>query len=343
MRVKSSFLFSLQRQTRSAFSLVELVVVISVVTILLSLLIPAVQSTRESARRATCINNLRQIGIAFHSYHDLERQLPPVYLATRKETGSVLPVFLQTSIGDVDDVNIHTYAERLLPFLENNNLYEAIDFSQPMFAPVDLTSLGLPNYTADNQSIVARPVAVFLCPSTPRVEKVHTDTWSDLGIDIEFKTGATDYGPSSGIGHLLRPFAAPEEASLPEGVLSNNHPDLSFSNITDGLSNTAMMWEIAGRPDLYEYGKNTGSKTKGGGWADVLNAENWFIGYSGAGGDVCAINCTNAAESGVYSFHNGGVNVLLCDGSVHFLGEKASIRTFVSLVTYQGKVSVSID
>jgi len=54
------------------------------------------------------------------------------------------------------------------------------------------------------------------------------------------------------------------------------------------------------------------------------------------------VNCTNAAESGVYSFHPGGVNVLLCDGSVHFFSEKASIRTFVSLVTYQGQVSVSI-
>lgn len=331
------------RSPRPAFSLVELLVAISCITILLSLLVPAIQSARENARRTTCINNLRQLGISFQVYHDLERQLPPVYLATRKETGSVLPQFFGTATGDADDINVHTYAERLLPYLENENIYERIDFSQPLFAPVDLTSIGLPNYTADNQSVMAEPIAVFLCPSTPRAEKVHTDTWDDIGVTIEFKTGANDYGPSSGIGHLLRPFAAPEEATLPEGVLSNNHPDLSLGDITDGLSNTALMWEIAGRPDLYEYGKDTGGKTKGGGWADALNAENWFIGYSTTDGDVCAINCTNAAESGVYSFHPGGVNVLLCDGSVHFLGEKASIKTFVSLVTYQGKVPVSLD
>ncbi|MEZ6049297.1 MAG: DUF1559 domain-containing protein [Planctomycetaceae bacterium] len=232
---------SFQRNHHPAFSLVELVVVIAVISLLLSLLVPAVQSVRETSRRTACINNLRQMGIAFHSYHDLARQLPPVYLAVRKETDSVLPAFFGTETGDTDDINVHTYAERLLPHLDQGHLYKLIDFSEPVFAPVDLSSVGLPNYTSDNQSVAATPIATFLCPSTPRPAKVHRDTWDDLSVSISFQSGGMDYGPSSGIGHLLRPFAAPEEASLPEGVLSNNHPNLTFGDISDGLASTALM------------------------------------------------------------------------------------------------------
>jgi len=82
----------------------------------------------------------------------------------------------------------------------------------------------------------------------------------------------------------------------------------------------------------------------GGGWADVRNAENWFYGASSEGfavGGPCAINCTNLARTGAYSFHPGGVHVLLVDGSTHFLAENVDIGIFVALVTMQGGTYVS--
>jgi len=127
--------------------------------------------------------------------------------------------------------------------------------------------------------------------------------------------------------------------------MSDNNLHTGFRDVTDGTTQTALMWEIAARPDLFVAGIKVGT-THGGGWTDVLNAENWFDGSepgSSARGGPCAINCTNAAATGVYSFHPSGVHVLLVDGSVHFLGENVGIGTFVSLVTLQGGTPVEWD
>ena len=97
------------------------------------------------------------------------------------------------------------------------------------------------------------------------------------------------------------------------------------------------------QPDLYQRGKKVGTTT-GGGWTDINNAENWFQGSNPDGlgsAGPCAINCTNAAETGVYSFHPGGVHVLLVDGSTQFLNENVDVGIFVSLVTMQGGTNVS--
>jgi prepilin-type processing-associated H-X9-DG protein len=125
--------------------------------------------------------------------------------------------------------------------------------------------------------------------------------------------------------------------------MSNNLPSTKLRDDTDGTSQTALMWEIAARPVLYHQRIKAGT-THGGGWTDVLNAENWFSGSSLDGSKSpgpCAINCTNAAETGVFSFHPNGVNVLLVDGSVHFLGENVDIGVFVALVTMQGGTYVA--
>jgi hypothetical protein len=256
-----------------------------------------------------------------------------------------LPRFLGIG-GQYDDANIHTYGEFLLPFLEQANIFKQIDQTQPYFAPVDLTSLGLPNYTANNQDAVAQVILTFLCPSAPRSANPYSVTWNDLAIPIPFRVGGNDYGPSNGISRVpggLLDFAPVQAGAIIEGVMSNNLPSTKFRDITDGTSQTAMMWEIAGRPDLYQSGKKVGT-TGGGGWTDILNAENWFQGSnpdgSGSAGP-CAINCTNAVETGVYSFHPGGVHVLLVDGSTHFLGENVDVGIFVSLVTMQGATYIS--
>jgi prepilin-type N-terminal cleavage/methylation domain-containing protein/prepilin-type processing-associated H-X9-DG protein len=331
------------RKTRlkAGFTLIELLVAIAIIGVLISLILPAVQASREAARRTQCRNNLRQLGVAFTSYADTARQLPPTYVAVRH---TILPHFLGI-LGQYDDVNIHTYGEFLLPYLEQSAIYKQIDFTQPYFAPIDLTGIGLANYTANNQTAVAQPILTFLCPSSPRGANPYSSIWSDLDTPVPFRVGGNDYGPSNGIARVaggLLDFA-PQQAGTPiEGAMSNNLPSTKFRDNTDGTSQTALMWEIAGRPDLYQWGKKIGT-TNGGGWTDVLNAENWFQGSNPAGGSggACAINCTNAAETGVYSFHPGGVHVLLVDGSVHFLSENVDIGIFVALVTMQGGTYVA--
>jgi prepilin-type N-terminal cleavage/methylation domain-containing protein len=328
---------------RAGFTLIEVVVAIAIVGLLLALLLPAVQASREAGRRTQCKNNLRQLGMAFHSYADVARQLPPTYVAVRN---TILPTFIGIS-GQYDDVNIHTYGEFLLPYLEQSAIYKQIDFTQPYFSPIDLRPIGLANYTANNQAAVAQALSTFLCPSAPRAANPYHGTWNDLAIPVPFRVGGNDYGPSNGISRVppggLLDFAPVQAGSPIEGVMSNNRPSTKFRDDTDGTSQTALMWEIAGRPDLYRRGQKVGT-TSGGGWTDVLNAENWFHGSSPDGtGSVgpCAINCTNAAETGVYSFHPGGVHVLLVDGSTQFLGENVDIGVFVALVTMQGGTNVA--
>jgi prepilin-type N-terminal cleavage/methylation domain-containing protein len=326
---------------RRAFTIIELLVSIAIIGILVALLLPAVQKARESARRAQCLNNLRQLGIAFHNYHSTHGQFPPTYVAVRQ---TILPKFLGI-VGPVDDINIHTYGEFLLPELDQMPLYTALNFEQPYFAPIDLTGMGLPNYTADNQHIAATPLSIFVCPSTPRSGNTFSFTWAELSIPIPCQMGANDYGPSTGVmrGTGLLSFAEPQSGVTADGILTNNNPDDGMAEAIDGLSQTALMWEIAGRPAVWNRGKkDPAATTGGGGWTDIVNAENWFGGSAadGSGTGSCAVNCTNRAGTGTYSFHVGGINFLLCDGSARFLSENTSAQTFVNLVTRQGGVPV---
>jgi prepilin-type N-terminal cleavage/methylation domain-containing protein/prepilin-type processing-associated H-X9-DG protein len=320
----------------SGFTVIELLVAIAIIGVLVALILPAVQGAREAARRTQCTNNLKQIGHAFHSYHDAIGQFPPAYVAVRN---AILPSFMSPR-GQYDDANIHTYGEFLLPYLEENNVYKGIDFKAPYFSPIDLTSIGLANYKATNQSTVAISLPTFLCPSSPsRSANPFSFTWTDLPIPITYKVGGNDYGPSNGIatGGLL-PLAPSQGGGVANGVMSDNNLRTKVRDVTDGTSQTALMWEIGARPMIYVGGRKLPGTTGGGAWADILNAENWFRGSTpdGAVGGPCAINCTNQAETGVYSFHPGGVNVLLTDGSVQFLGENTDVGIFVSLVTLQG-------
>lgn len=211
-RRQESLIAKRESAPRDGFTLIEVLVAIAIIGVLVALLLPAVQASREAARRTRCKNNLRQLGVAFHSYADVARQLPPAYVAVRN---SILPQFLGIE-GQHDDANIHTYGEFLLPFIEQSAIYKQIDFTQPYFAPADLTSIGLPKYTANNQATVARAISTFLCPSAPRTANPYGGTWNDLGIPVSFRVGGNDYGPSNGIaGSGRAPRFRPGSGRLP--------------------------------------------------------------------------------------------------------------------------------
>jgi prepilin-type processing-associated H-X9-DG protein len=118
-----------------------------------------------------------------------------------------------------------------------------------------------------------------------------------------------------------------------------------FGDVTDGVSNTILLGELAGRPDVYRAGALStlnvaaGESTAGAGWGDPLNGESWFNGslYDGTGAQgPCPINCTNLTTRGLYAFHTGGANVAMGDGSVRFLAASIDPATFAYLVTRDG-------
>jgi prepilin-type N-terminal cleavage/methylation domain-containing protein/prepilin-type processing-associated H-X9-DG protein len=312
---------------KRAFTLVELLVVIAIIGILVALLLPAVQAAREAARRMQCSNNAKQIGLAFHNYHETFKALPMAYFLTDPP------------------LNSKNWGTMLLPFLEQQPLHDQYNSS-------------LPPWHATNAPVCATPLSVFVCPSAPGGLKRLYTALVPAGA---FFTGSPQMGPvtcapsdwtaSTGV---LAPFSnfayGPSPGGQRHGVLQDHinlvtfnlkstNRDGNMARTVDGTSNTMAIAERTGGDKLYSKTTAlTGAAVtllvgvNGGGWADGVNGENWLGGapYSGyqspintptfAGGP-CAINCTNVNGRGYHGFHPGGCHFLLLDGSVQFLSE----------------------
>lgn len=326
---------------RPGFTLIELLVVIAIIAVLISLLLPAVQQAREAARRTQCKNNFKQVGLAFHNYHDTYNQFPPAYTLLKgscfkSSYGSGIP-------SDHDDFNVHTYAEFILPYLDQGPLYNQIDFTAPYLSPATCPCTGR-SYTANNQAAAKTVIPAFVCPSAIHNTNPLTITSSDFGPTFTWQSGAMDFSPGGGLyGTLWNTYVQPKRPQADRsGMLTDDKPRNGIRNCTDGTSNTFLLCELAGRNDEYRKGKfyqANSPAAAGGGWADISNAENWFKGSSvdgATGGGPCVINCTNRNGEGAYSFHVGGVHILLADGSVRFIGEALDNGTFADLLTPAG-------
>src|SRR5580693_1258215 len=122
------------RQKRSGFTLIELLVVIAIIAVLIALLLPAVQAAREAARRTQCRNNLKQLALAEHNYHDINNQFAPAYIQIRGSTKPSAVCGLKTCAPS--DVNLHVWGERVLPYIEAKTVYDQIDFNSPNYSPI---------------------------------------------------------------------------------------------------------------------------------------------------------------------------------------------------------------
>jgi prepilin-type N-terminal cleavage/methylation domain-containing protein/prepilin-type processing-associated H-X9-DG protein len=328
------------KRRRTGFTLIELLVAISIIGILVALLLPAVQQAREAARRVQCRNNLKQIGLAFHNYHEAYGVFPSVYTCG---PGPVLSILLFTDqLTSVDDPNIHVYTEFLLPYLDQGPVYNSINFSSVYFSPADLSPLGLTQtYTSNNQAAIKNVVPSFICPSAPRSGNLVVEFFDPF----TYTTGAIDYTPVGGAygigggGFYDLVFPVPNPGFI-DGVMSDNNRRFGIRDVTDGTSNTLVIAELAGRNDEYRRGKLfAANNTAGGGWGSFPHADNWLQGTSFDGatsGGPCILNCTNRSGEGVYSFHSGGAMILLCDGSVRFISENLALKTFMDIITPQG-------
>jgi len=328
---------------RQGFTLVELLVVIAIIGILIGLLLPAVQMAREAARRTGCTNNLKQIGIAIHNFHDSRGRLPS---SGRPSEASTVRMGSMTF---------------LLPYIEQGTLWDLYQLDKNWSDP-------------QNLPVTSTPISAFMCPSSPDTNESldhNPDGWVGgaewLGI-----VANSDYGASIGVDPQLAALAGPANleingstarsstAQYPTNGFFPKNASLTFANITDGLSNTIAFFESSGRPFVWQKdGRATSSlsdgHTNGGGWSRA--ATDIMLSGSDAAGKTIPglyINRTNGYNHGSekyeakgftvsnygtegssqpFSFHPGAFNVLMGDGSVRILNESASIEIVAGMVT----------
>ena len=312
---------------RRGFTLIELLVVIAIIAVLIGLLVPAVQKVREAANRTACANNLKNLGLALHNYHDVHRKFPP---------GAVGPFASLPQFAGLKHHGLGTY---LLPYLEGDALFRDYCWDVSWFDP-------------PNQPVVTTPLKIWQCPSaeTGRFEDGSLATVTPPpGILFSGTAACGDYAGMSRIdaelahrGLIDPPNGPRDEQGNYEGVFRVNHTT-RLADIQDGASQTIMMAECAGRPQLWQ-GRQPVPNVwlSGGPWAS--RSLLWSRGATGDGTafyGTCAINCTNDRE--VYSFHPGGANVVFADGSVHFLNATIDIRVFARLATRAGGEVVGAD
>jgi prepilin-type processing-associated H-X9-DG protein len=292
-------------------TLIELLVVIAIIAILIALLVPAVQKVREAANRIQCTNNLKQLGLALHQYHDANKHFPP---------GAVGPVN-----GVPAGAKHHGLATYLLPYVEQNNVF------------------GMYNWTCSwfdwpNQPAVKQQLPIWQCPSAEpnRLQDGSLVTITPpVVILFSGQAACADYAGSLKVDSGLIATGLVDNVPNPGGVLLVDDTT-RIADISDGTSQTIMMAECAGRPQLWHRGTPVPNTwLSGGPWASrgLLYCRGATPDGSAFYGP-CAINCTNDRE--VYSFHPGGANILFADGSVHFLRESLGIRIFARLVTRAG-------
>lgn len=291
---------------RRAFTLIELLVVIAIIAVLIALLLPAVQQAREAARRSQCKNNLKQIGLAMHNYHDVFNRLP---------YGSNGPPSSVTPVAGVDFNMDYGWPVFIMPYIDQSPLYNQLN-----------PNGGFPKVA--NTALMQTPLSAFLCPSSPTPTRNPNRTLSNGATNVEF--ASANYVASSGLLALNTSITSDATGAFPHRWESN----FSFSSFTDGLSVTLFTgertWEVFLNPAVPTCVKEANATI----WAgDSRVASGSVVSWGqtfGAALFRMGINYCNYPSVSFSSSHEGGCHFLLGDGSVRFISENIDSLQFNS-------------
>lgn len=306
---------------RRGFTLIELLVVIAIIAILVALLLPAVQQAREAARRSACQNNMKQIGLALHNYHDAHGVFTP---------GWIVPQ-IALSIGGTVNSTGHRYIGHnpawgiyLLPFLEESALYDLQNFNQSDYRT--FLHGGGPGDAIYGHGLLQAPNSTNRLGISPAVFKCPSD------IQHAKPTVINGYGRSSyacSRGAINNHAQSGNMTSPAPGVFYANS-NTGFRDISDGSSNTFAFGEV-GEEQYSEVDSSTEYET-GAAWGGMA-IQKRFVLVSKSVDSTRPINRSTPIKAtgstdGFGSLHAGGAHFVFCDGRVKFLSENISITLY---------------
>jgi len=301
------------RRPRSGFTLIELLVVIAIIAILIGLLLPAVQKVREASFRMSCTNNLKQMALACHNFHDSTGRLPPAV------TGSAHPHPIKYS-------TLHVY---ILPFIEQDNLFKTV-----------VPGVSYPN----NYAVGINRVPAYLCPAS--VEDRSRASGEASGGQRNYTThyyanlGPIGTNPVSGVAYSMRVVGGQGgysyDGPLTVPTTATNTSAATIPQISDGTSNTLLLGESS-RNGWVGYrswirgwdNDNSAATVTGKNMRFPINSTDYVNG--------------NFNSISLSSNHMGGVVIALCDGSVRLLSETTPMGTLLRLASRNGGETVTLE
>ena len=314
---------NLRRQiTRKAFTLIELLVVIAIIAILVALLLPAVQQAREAARRSSCKNNLKQIGLALHNYHDVYRAFPPAYI-NQFDSQPTNSGEYSTAVGA--ERSAWAWGAFVLPFVEQSALFDVLQVGDIRIK----NALATPALLQSMQT----PISAFRCPSdtAPDVNNskqvtdsagtnrnIATSNYIVMNSSRTWHGGGQNWNCGPGEGEISQWGGAPNSSNSPNGMFWRNSK-VRMRDITDGTSNTLMVgersWEL-NNPNGATFNCRAGV-VLGNRITNEQSEIHRVLGSANAPINYASNRCNKAFSSR----HQGGAQFVLADGSVRFLSE----------------------
>jgi prepilin-type N-terminal cleavage/methylation domain-containing protein len=288
------------RRSKQGFTLVELLVVIAIIGILVALLLPAVQAAREAARRMSCGNNSKQIGLALHNYHDIHKQFPSGWLwdgGSNWETWS--------------------WSTLILPFMEQQGTYNQLGIGDlNLWQYYDVTG---PDWLRV-KGVLETPLKSFICPSDTGFYKpglIHNDRRFDGGRAFAahaYRPGMSNYMGNMGFRQRVR-----AQQNIAGGIFAGNS-EVTIGGITDGTSNTILVGERD--TQLCRSGSWVGIRNAAGnGSRGVYTSVAWARPQINAPDPPFGWGSDRGCGEGYASMHPTGCHVTMCDGAVRFLSE----------------------